>query len=492
MEALITSIDSKYPCRTLQLRQLSALLNPDLPSPSSIILYGLEATGKSLLTKALLDASETTYSWVACHECITARHLTERIASQVKDAVQEKDGVELEKDVLGMRAENVNALAVVLGKILGIRGKEEEGGVERKHVLVLDRIDRQREAMPILLAGLARLGEFIPSLTAVFILSAPSPRLLSTSSIPHIHFPPYTKEELIHILSLTPLRLNIPPSRPPSRSPSPDTLAANDQADLAEDLFVYTRFLGTVWESLAKSTSRNILQFKSIADKMWDEFVEPIRSGEYGTRNFSQLYVRQRDMFRVERHILDEVVPSNTTTTTTTTSSGITAATTSSAAAAITSQDMMAKATHDLPYYSKLLLLASYLASYNPSRLDVQFFTKASDKRKRRRGGGAIGAGGGRKSQVRKIQRRLLGPQPFLLERMLAIFHAIVPDPVASSVDLQTQIATLTSLRLLVRASASGDPLEAGGKWRVNVGWEYVRGLARSVKFEVEGFLAEV
>jgi len=227
---------------------------------------------------------------------------------------------------------------------------------------------------------------------------------------------------------------------------------------------------------------------------MWDEFVEPIRSGEYGTRNFSQLYVRQRDMFRVERHILDEVVPSNTTTTTTaTSSSAINAATaTSSAAAAITSQDMMAKAAHDLPYYSKLLLLASYLASYNPSRLDVQFFTKASDKRKRRRGGGAIGAGGGRKSQVRKIQRRLLGPQPFLLERMLAIFHAIVPDPVASSVDLQTQIATLTSLRLLVRASASGDPLEAGGKWRVNVGWEYIRGLARSVKFEVEGFLAEV
>ncbi|KAF8445423.1 origin recognition complex subunit 5 C-terminus-domain-containing protein [Terfezia claveryi] len=486
MEALIISIDSRYPCRTLQLRQLSALLDPDLPSPPSIILYGLEATGKSLLTKALLDGSETTYSWVACHECITARHLTERIASQVKDAVREKEDVQLEKDVLDSGNPG--------------QGGDGDGGdidVEKKHVLVLDRIDRQREATPISLAGLARLGEIIPCLTTIFILSAPSPRLLSTSSIPHIHFPPYTKDELIHILSLTPLRLNIPPSRPPSRSPPPDTLAANDQADLVEDLFVYTRFLGTIWESLAKSTSRNILQFKSIADKMWDEFVEPIRSGEYGTRNFSQLYVRQRDMFRVERHILDEVVPSNTTTTTTTntttSSSGTTAATTtSSAAAVIISQDMMAKATHDLPYYSKLLLLASYLASYNPSRLDVQFFTKASDKRKRRRGGGAIGAGGGRKNQVRKIQRRLLGPQPFLLERMLAIFHAIVPDPVASSVDLQTQIATLTSLRLLVRASASGDPLEAGGKWRVNVGWEYIRGLARSVKFEVEGFLAEV
>lgn len=217
---------------------------------------------------------------------------------------------------------------------------------------------------------------------------------------------------------------------------------------------------------------------------MWDEFVEPIRSGEYGTRNFSQLYVRQKNMFRVEQHILDEVVPRDTTTPL--------AASSSSAVTATTSTDLTKLAHHDLPYYSKFLLLASYLASYNPSRLDVHFFTKASDRRKRRRGGGAIGGASGRRSQVRKIQRRLLGPQPFLLERMLAVFHSIVPDPVPSSVDLQTQVATLTSLRLLVRASASGDPLEAAGKWRVNVGWEYVRGLARSVKFEVEGYLAEV
>lgn len=217
---------------------------------------------------------------------------------------------------------------------------------------------------------------------------------------------------------------------------------------------------------------------------MWDEFVEPIRSGEYGTRNFSQLYVRQKNMFRVEQHILDEVVPRDTTTPL--------AASSSSAVTATTSADLTKLAHHDLPYYSKFLLLASYLASYNPSRLDVHFFTKASDRRKRRRGGGAIGGASGRRSQVRKIQRRLLGPQPFLLERMLAVFHSIVPDPVPSSVDLQTQVATLTSLRLLVRASASGDPLEAAGKWRVNVGWEYVRGLARSVKFEVEGYLAEV
>lgn len=63
-----------------------------------------------------------------------------------------------------------------------------------------------------------------------------------------------------------------------------------------------------------------------------------------------------------------------------------------------------------------------------------------------------------------------MGPQPFLLERLFAIFHALVPDPVPSSVDLQTNVATLTILHLLVRASVGGDLLELAAKWRVNVG----------------------
>jgi origin recognition complex subunit 5 len=37
----------------------------------------------------------------------------------------------------------------------------------------------------------------------------------------------------------------------------------------------------------------------------------------------------------------------------------------------------------------------------------------------------------------------------------------------------------------------AGDALEAGTKWRVAVGWEVVRGVARSVGVEAEDYLAE-
>ena len=60
--------------------------------------------------------------------------------------------------------------------------------------------------------------------------------------------------------------------------------------------------------------------------------------------------------------------------------------------------------------------------------------------------------------------------------------------------DVGTAIATLASLRLLTRvggSSTGGDPLDRGGKWRVNVGWEVVRGLGRSMGIEVEEWLID-
>ena len=83
-----------------------------------------------------------------------------------------------------------------------------------------------------------------------------------------------------------------------------------------------------------------------------------------------------------------------------------------------------------------------------------------------------------------------------MLERWLAIFHAIVPDSSSGVVvkgggaDVMSGIATLGRLGLVMRAG-TGDGEVGGGKWRVNVGWEVVRGLGRGVGCAVEDYLAE-
>ena len=67
--------------------------------------------------------------------------------------------------------------------------------------------------------------------------------------------------------------------------------------------------------------------------------------------------------------------------------------------------------------------------------------------------------------------------------------------------DVAMALATLSSLRLLVRVGAGagaggggwggGADLDRGAKWRVNVGWEVIRALGRSMGVEVEEWLVE-
>jgi origin recognition complex subunit 5 len=159
-----------------------------------------------------------------------------------------------------------------------------------------------------------------------------------------------------------------------------------------------------------------------------------------------------------------------------------------------------------LPYYSRLLLVASYLASFNPPRTDQVFFMKAAAARRRKKGGGtALSRSRPGVSKHRKISRKLLGPQAFVLERMLAIFHAIKDDAesrgrsgkgrelTAGSADLQMGIATLVTLKLLAKvgSASSGDALEAGTKYRAAVSWEVVRAVARSVGVEADDYIFE-
>jgi origin recognition complex subunit 5 len=83
-----------------------------------------------------------------------------------------------------------------------------------------------------------------------------------------------------------------------------------------------------------------------------------------------------------------------------------------------------------------------------------------------------------------------LKPAPFPLDRLLAIVHSLVPQPMQQTNLIYAQIATLTSLRLLQRTgSANADPLDPGSKLRVNCSWEFVARLGRSVGLEMRDYL---
>ncbi|GME56536.1 Major facilitator superfamily [Neofusicoccum parvum] len=469
-ELLLSTLSDQFPCRELQIRQLAALYNPPLPSPSTLVVHGLDATGKSSIVRGVLETRKIPHAIVQSRECITGRHLLERTLAACLDAVEEADSdTPLDRSPFA-RCENISALFVHLQRLLQD---------VKPFVLVFDGVDKQREAPATLLPAIARLGEFVPGLSTILIISVPRPRLLHTASTPSIHFPSYTRDEAVLILSRQPPNIFLEPPSPSKEYT--DDLAAEDNK------WVWTRFLGVVWDALAKSAARDVVSFKALADKLWDPFVAPIRDGTFGTRDFSRLMVHRRAIFQGESALVDRIVPKEADAGKLQAKGPSSHLLPSTDLAPLTPKPV----THDLPYYSKYLLCAAYLASYNPARQDTVYFMKASEKKRRKRAQGASATPG--RAAHRKISRHLLTPSAFPLDRLLAIFRAIVPHDAPQTADVCTQIATLNSLRLLLRSGAAGaDPLDGSCKWRVNYGWEYVRELGRSVGLEMGEYLAGV
>ncbi|KAG8160150.1 hypothetical protein KVR01_009686 [Diaporthe batatas] len=487
-ELVLSILDQKFPCRQQQTRALATLISPGAAPCLNCIVYGVEATGKSAITEALLqrlggsgsphhpDSPILQYAIVNSVECVTGRHLFETSVRNVANA--------LGFGGFATRCESLAQLSFELSRMLTEAVRPES----RHFVLVFDAIDRQKEAPPTLLPALARLSEVIPSLTTVFIMTGPPPGCLRTSNVAHVQFPNYTKTDLVHILSAAPPK------------PLPNSTSA-ETADL------WARFCGAVHDALTKSAARTLPAFQSACNSLWPRFTAPLREGNLGPKDFTKMLIAARVHFQDES-LLDpgilglsphqQATPKASVQSVERNPKTIGQGTTAPATATATTSLAVL-----LPTTARILLIAAYLASHNTVRHDLTLFSTHHHGKRRRRGG-ASSVIAGQRTKHRKIARKLLGAHAFVLERMMAIFTTVRHewgigvdggeplDPgLGADADIGMALATLSSLRLLVRVGAGGDPLDRGGKWRVNVGWEVIRSLGRSMHVEVEEWLVE-
>lgn len=133
-----------------------------------------------------------------------------------------------------------------------------------------------------------------------------------------------------------------------------------------------------------------------------------------------------------------------------------------------------------MPYMTKFLVIASFLASYNPQKYDARFFTRGGEGKKK------VGKKGGVHNGA-LYRNQLNGPCTFAVERMLAIFYSILEQDCKMSFDIHSQIATCVSLKLLVRVSAVNrlDMMRC----KCNVSFPFVKAISKSVRFDIVKFL---
>ncbi|PHH79342.1 hypothetical protein CDD82_2444 [Ophiocordyceps australis] len=484
-EATLAPVLHSFPARERQIRWLATLVYPQAAPVANLVLYGTEATAKSAVTEQLLPclaASSSTgfgHAIINAAQCISARQLFERIVAAVARALHRAEGAAQGEPATELprrlaRCETLAQLAVALETLLVPRGAPKAS--RWRFVLVLDGIDRQRDASPALVPGLARLSETIDCLGCIFIVTVPWAGLLRLPAAKYLHFPPYSKADYMRIMALTP----------------PPQLA---QTTLAETNHLWTRFCATVHDALVRPASRTLPALRHACRVLWPRFTAPVAQGSLGPNDFSRLLVAARPLLQDETLLCPSIISHGPLAQEAASTTDPVAATTAIAAPARDGPLRL------LPMAARLLLLSAYLASHNAVRHDLVVFSTQHHGRRRRRGARGPVAASSRPgtNKHRRIARKLLGAHAFVLERMLAIFEAVrlewTPDgcslgAAGLDADVAAAVATLASLRLLVRVGA-GDVMDRAGKWRINAGWETVRGIGRSIGVEVDEWLIE-
>ena len=191
----------------------------------------------------------------------------------------------------------------------------------------------------------------------------------------------------------------------------------------------------------------------------------------------------------------------------TSSSSSASTAAFSSAAAAATSSSSSAPSTPakrergidlELPFYTKLLLIAAFCASFNPPETDRRYFMRTAAGGKKRKTAPTSAS-----VAASRAHRLLSGPRAFTKERLLTLMHALLNScegsgsassnrsgskaPAVVYGDLFSQIAALQELHLLSRVSGVTE-LDVT-KYRCNATMETVSKVAATLSIELGKFL---
>ncbi|ERE86987.1 origin recognition complex subunit 5 [Cricetulus griseus] len=421
-------------CREAQVSALQALFGERHHfSFPSIFIYGHTASGKTYVTQTLLKTLELPHVFVNCVECFTLRLLLEQILNKLSRLNSSEAECPTE-----VTCETFNDFVRLFKQVTNTENLKDQ-----TVYIVLDKAEYLRDMEANLLPGFLRLQELTDRNVTVIFLS----EIIWEKFRPNtgcfepfvLYFPDYSIGNLQKILSH---------DHPPEYS--------------ADFYAAYINILLGVFYTVC----RDLKELRHLAVLNFPKYCEPVVKGE-GERDTRKLwrniephlkkamqtvYLREISSSQWEKLQKDDTDPGQL-------------------------KGLSAYTHVELPYYSKFILIAAYLASYNPARTDRRFFLKHHGKIKKTNF----------LKKHEKTSNHLLGPKPFPLDRLLAILYSIVDSRVAPTANIFSQITSLVTLQLLTIVGHD-DQLD-GPKYKCTVSLDFIRAIARTVNFDIIKYL---
>uniref|UniRef100_K1PQ70 Origin recognition complex subunit 5 n=1 Tax=Magallana gigas TaxID=29159 RepID=K1PQ70_MAGGI len=428
----VSSISESIPCRESQIKLLLSLFGEKrCMTVPAIFAYGHTATGKSAVINSILKTCKLPHVLVNCVECYSSRFLYEAVLN----GLYTNNG--RQKPETPVKCENMNDFVRLF------RHTCMDLHLQNETVyIVIDKAERLREMDANILPAFLGLQELADGNVCVILLSEivwEKFRCGTGFQEPFIvQFPDYNKDELLRILVRS----------------APEGYSAE----------FYQMYLSLVL-SVFHIVCRNLSELQHLAAINFRKYIEPIKNGEATEsdsrklwKNFEPhlkkalqtVYLREVSSTQWER-MLEE----------------------SDAGKMMTQQE--------LSYDSYIELDIGFSGVQKKVTAWVvkcrTFYTVHSDKHK--------------KSKVIKKQERtnnhMLGPKPFPLDRLMAVFYAIVEGKVAPTANIFMQITSLVSVHLL--SQVAGDDQIDVLKYKCLVSLDFIKSVARTVNFDVVRYL---
>lgn len=450
------SLFNKVPCRESQLIHLMELLgdNED-PLPCSLFLTGSMATGKTLCLNTVLEHLSYKYVLIDCIECYTTKNMFEQILNELNEEQETKC------DSLSDLINNLNHLAEIIEYV--------------PIILIFDRAERLRNMDHSIMSAFLRLRELCElNICTIFITQLVYDNFYFKMGVREpigLYFPNYMKEELFKIILLNHRAFVY-------HLQNTYEIDSDIQQEL-EKPELLANFLNA-FLSVFYRPCRDLIELQHMAKVNFIKYCEPIIKKEIHASDLSKLWRHiapilktslEHVYLRIQNPAAESPDEENNKESNYNFENTL-------------KEELLSTKTFaqsfELPYYAKFLLIAAYLASYNPPKEDKRLFMKNHGKQKKRL------------QQVRakaKINEKLntqLGPKVFNLDRLLAIFYAILEEKIGLTSNLLAQIATLVEFKLI--AGNKEVDLDSS-KYKCIVGYDFISAVAQTVGFNVRKYL---
>ncbi|XP_023245372.1 origin recognition complex subunit 5 [Copidosoma floridanum] len=433
MEECVAALKKDIKCRDSLIRDLYLLLT-DEPMFQSIFIFGHVSCGKSFIVRKLLKYLKYNVSIVNCLEHTSNRSLFEKILVDLSSfKLSSENGYKFD-----IRSDNFVDFKNQLELILN----EMPESQKKPSVIVLERSEKLRDMNENILPAMMRLGELTKTnictiLTTDVIFARLASKTVSCEPV-KVHFPQYSKDELKEIL----MHLTKP------------------EEYSQEFYYHYLEFFFLTFYRFC----RDLGELRYMAKKIFPDYIDPIISKMIDPSDTIALYRNIRKTFKANLEVIYLRMSTEDFDQQ------------SKFSLEIESTKMLAL-SFELPAFSKYLLIAAFLASYNPPLEDKKIFMKESGPRKKR----------AYKSQKKpKKSKAHGGPRNFPLNRLLAIFCSIYSDKVDLNALLLTQIPSLCQLGLI---GLVGDNDINEPKYKCYINYEFALFISKTISFEMNMYL---